>query len=73
MIHPTFILNELLIFEIKNNKGREMSAEIVTCSKIVALHSLESRQPIATCAHHRGIINCASVNHTSIVIFIEIK
>lgn len=43
-----------------------MSPQIVTCSKIVAFHNLESRQPVATCAHHRGIIHCTSVNHTSI-------
>ena len=38
---------------------------MATCSKIIALHNLDSRQPIHSFTHHRGIVNAISVNHTS--------
>jgi hypothetical protein len=41
------------------------SAEVVACSKNITLHSLESRQPIASFTHHRGIVNSVSINHNS--------
>jgi hypothetical protein len=42
-----------------------MLAEVITCSKIIALHGIDSRQPLGTYSHHRGIVNCVSINHTS--------
>lgn len=42
-----------------------MSADIVTCSKIIAIHSLESRQPLTNHTYHRGFINAVSINHNS--------
>ena len=42
-----------------------MTAEVVTCSKIITIHSMESRQPITSYTHHRGIINSININHTS--------
>jgi len=42
-----------------------MSAEIVTCSKTIAIYSLESRQPINSYSPHRGFVNAISINHNS--------
>ena len=50
-----------------------MSAEVVTCSKTIALHSLESRQPLNSYTYHRGIVNSVTVNHTSPPLTIQTK
>lgn len=41
------------------------NAEVISCSKSITIHSLESRQPIANFTHHRGIVNSVSINHNS--------
>ena len=50
-----------------------MSAEVVSCSKSITLHSLESRNPVSSFTYHRGIVNSVSINHNSTSILIQIR
>ena len=48
-------------------------AEVVSCSKVVTMHALDSRQPQHSYALHRGNVNGLSINHNSNLSLIQAK